>query len=105
MPAGSYLAVLLISLLGIWLLDRRHKLAFFFDAKRSFIALIPAYLGFLIWDLIGISQGIFFRGTGSALVGINIAPELPIEELFFLALLCYSTLVIIRLVEKRLKRS
>lgn len=105
MPQGSYLAVLVISLVGVWLLDRRHKLAFFFDARRSLIAMVPAYLGFLIWDLIGISQGIFFRGTGSALVGITLAPELPIEELFFLALLCYSTLVIIRLVEKKLKKA
>ena len=47
---------------------------------------------FLVWDLSGIGLGIFFRGETSFMTGLVIAPELPVEELFFLALLCYLTM-------------
>jgi lycopene cyclase domain-containing protein len=47
---------------------------------------------FLIWDLFGIANGIFFRGETVGLTGLLLAPELPIEEVLFLTLLCYSTL-------------
>ena len=46
---------------------------------------------FLVWDAAGIGLGIFFRGDPSLLVGVQLAPELPLEELFFLTLLCYLT--------------
>lgn len=45
-------------------------------------------------DLIGISLGIFFRGNSPYLSGLTVAPEFPIEELFFLTLLCYSILAV-----------
>ena len=51
---------------------------------------------FLLWDLAGISQGIFFRGTTEFMTGLQIAPELPVEEVFFLALLCYLTMNVFR---------
>ena len=47
---------------------------------------------FLIWDLFGIANGIFFRGETVGLTGLLLAPELPIEEVLFLTLLCYTTL-------------
>ena len=49
-------------------------------------------LFFLIWDLAGITLGIFFRGNPGLLTGIQLSPELPLEELFFLTLLCYLTM-------------
>jgi lycopene cyclase domain-containing protein len=52
-----------------------------------------AVVVFLIWDLVGIALGIFFRGSGPYLTGITIAPELPIEEVFFLTLLSYTILI------------
>lgn len=58
---------------------------------------------FLAWDLLGIGLGIFFIGPAEHVSGILIAPELPLEELFFLILLSYSTLVVYRLAEKRLR--
>ena len=99
---GSYLLVLLLSLVGLYLLDRTHKLAFTVDAKRSLLSMVPAYLVFLIWDIAGIATGIFFRGQNTLLTGIQVFPEFPIEELFFLALLCYSALIVFTWVQKTL---
>ena len=88
-----YLAALTVSLLGMGLIDLKHKLALFSQPVRSAITIAVAVTVFLIWDLVGISQGIFFRGEGPYLTGITIAPELPIEEVFFLALLSYTILI------------
>ena len=48
---------------------------------------------FLVWDLGGISLGVFFRGEGEWMTGVLLAPELPLEEVFFLVLLSYNTLI------------
>jgi len=88
-----YLAALTVSLLGMGLIDFKHKLALFVQPVRSAITIAVAVSVFLIWDLVGISQGIFFRGEGPYLTGITIAPELPIEEVFFLTLLSYTILI------------
>lgn len=88
-----YLAALTVSLLGMGLIDFKHKLALFAQPLRTAITIFVAVAVFLIWDLVGISQGIFFRGQGPYLTGITIAPELPIEEVFFLTLLSYTILI------------
>ena len=46
----------------------------------------------LVWDLVGIGLGVFFRGETSYMTGLQIAPELPVEEVLFLTLLCYLTM-------------
>jgi lycopene cyclase domain-containing protein len=97
---GIYLLILVLSLGGLYLLDRTHNLAFSVDAKRSLLSMVPAYILFLVWDIAGIASGIFFRGENTLLTGIQIFPEFPIEELFFLALLCYSTLIVFTWVQK-----
>ncbi len=89
-----YLGSLLISLAGLVALDRKHKLAFAKNPKAATIAIAIPYLLFIIWDAAGIALGIFFKGQSKFLTGIMIAPEFPIEELFFLGLLCYSTLIV-----------
>ena len=89
-----YLSALVFALLGTGLLDWRHRLALFGGAP--FRTLIIVFVGvgfFLVWDVVGIAEGIFFRGSGPWMTGILLGPELPLEELFFLMLLCYSTLV------------
>ncbi len=88
-----YLLALAVSLLGMGLIDFRHKLALFTQPLRTLATPTIAVVVFLIWDLVGIAQGIFFRGSGPYLTGITIAPELPIEELFFLTLLSYTILI------------
>jgi len=94
-----YLISLLVSLTGLALIDYRFKLAFFFRAKIAAIVLAISVAFFSAWDLAGISLGIFFRGHSEFLSGLTIAPEFPIEELLFLALLNYSTLILYRVFE------
>ena len=101
----SYLAGLIFSIIGLGLFDWRFKLGFSTNKKAAALATLLPLIFFLIWDVAGIALGIFFRGETSHLTGILVAPELPIEELFFLFLLNYTTLTIFiavkRIVAKR----
>lgn len=87
-----YLLALLISLTGMVVLDRRFGLFFWRDARRARIVLPVGVLFFLVWDLFGVGLGIFFRGETEFMTGLLVAPEVPIEEVFFLTLLCYLTM-------------
>lgn len=87
-----YLAALLVALTGMVMLDRRLRLFFWADARRAAIVTVAGLAFFVVWDLLGISLGIFFRGETSFMTGLQVAPELPVEELFFLALLVYLTM-------------
>ena len=87
-----YLAALLVSLTGMVMLDRRFTLFFWQDARRATLVLTTGIVFFLIWDLTGIDAGVFVRGEGQWMTGIQLAPELPLEEVFFLTLLCYMTM-------------
>jgi lycopene cyclase domain-containing protein len=99
-----YLAALLFSLLGMVVLDRRFGLFFWADARRAAIVLPAGVLFFLLWDLAGIGLGIFFRGPSSFVTGLVVAPEVPIEEIAFLALLCYLTMNVFAGITKILMR-
>lgn len=95
MPSSFYyLAGLLFSIVGLGLLDWRYKIAFFKNRKAASVATLIPLILFVIWDAAGISLGIFFRGQTSHLSGIMLAPEFPLEEIFFLFLLNYSALTI-----------
>ncbi|GAA4678646.1 lycopene cyclase domain-containing protein [Frondihabitans cladoniiphilus] len=87
-----YLLGLLIALTGMVVLDRRFQLFFWRDWRRAVVILPVGLAFFLAWDLLGIRQGIFFRGETSFMTGLQVARELPVEEPFFLALLCYLTM-------------
>ncbi len=87
-----YLLALLISLAGMVVLDRRFTLFFWQDARRAGIVLAAGVLFFLVWDLFGVGLGIFFRGETDFMTGLLVAPEVPLEEVFFLTLLCYLTM-------------
>ena len=84
-----YLLALGISLTGMVVLDRRFRLFFWAAPRRAALVLILGVAFFVVWDLFGIGLGIFFRGETSFMTGLQVAPELPVEELFFLTLLCY----------------
>ena len=88
----AYLVALAVALTGMVLLDRRFSLFFWRDARRAAIVLVLGVAFFLVWDLGGILLGIFFRGQTEFMTGLLIGPELPIEEVFFLTLLCYNTM-------------
>lgn len=87
-----YLCALLVSITGMVVLDRRFRLFFWSDARRAAIVLAAGVVLFLVWDLFGIGLGIFFRGQTPFMTGLLVAPELPVEEILFLVLLCYLTM-------------
>ncbi|HEY5229990.1 MAG TPA: lycopene cyclase domain-containing protein [Galbitalea sp.] len=87
-----YLAALLVVLAGMVVLDRRFRLFFWRSAARAAIVLGVGLAFFLVWDIQGIRLGIFFRGETSFMTGWQWAPQLPLEEPFFLLLLCYLTM-------------
>jgi lycopene cyclase domain-containing protein len=91
----AYLACLLLALGAMVLLDRRFGLVFWRDARRAAIALAIGLGFFLAWDAAGIALGVFARGPSRALTGVELAPELTLEEVFFLVFLCYLTLVLL----------
>jgi lycopene cyclase domain-containing protein len=59
---------------------------------RAAIVLVVGVGFFLVWDLAGIGLGVFFPGNATIVTGVLLAPGLPLEEVVFLALLCYSTM-------------
>lgn len=99
----SYLIGLIIAIICLILIDYRQKLAFFYDACRSSMTVGLMMAIFIVWDLIGINVGIFFSGHSHFALSFMILPEFPIEELFFLFLFCYITLLIYRFVRSSWK--
>jgi len=89
-----YLIGLLIGISGLLLIDRRWKLAFWRDGKRTAFTLIVAVLIFVLWDFFGIYVGVFFHGGSQYSLPYRLAPEFPVEEIVFLFLLTYSTLIV-----------
>ncbi|CEA08962.1 hypothetical protein BN1051_02325 [Arthrobacter saudimassiliensis] len=90
----AYLAALLGALGCMALLDRRWKLFFWHRPGRAALTLALGLAFFVTWDLFGIGLDIFYRGETPFMLGVEVAPELPLEELFFLTFLCYLTVVL-----------
>lgn len=97
-----YLLILLISLTGLALADWRYHLAFFNKPKAAIKTIIGTMTILLIGDIIGIEWRIF--STNQLYVsGLHLgSPNLPIEEIFFLFLLCYSSLTFYQLIKKKI---
>ena len=91
-----YLIALLVSLGCLALIDWRYKLAFWHDAARTFKVFVVSLAVFLVWDVAGIVFDVFYIGPSEFVTGIVLAPELPIEEMFFLSLLTYTALLVWR---------
>jgi lycopene cyclase domain-containing protein len=89
----AYLCALLVSLGGVALIDRRHRLFLWHAPVRAAIVLGAGVAFLLAWDLAGIGLGIFFRAETRFMTGVLIAPELPLEEPVFLLFLCQLTMV------------
>ncbi|WP_312182427.1 lycopene cyclase domain-containing protein [Arthrobacter sp.] len=89
-----YLLFLLASIGCMVLLDHRFRLFFFAAPWRAAAVLGTGLVFFLVWDLFGIGLDIFYRGETRFMLGIDLAPHLPLEEAFFLAFLCYLTMVL-----------
>lgn len=92
----AYLAGLLIGIGGLLIIDWRARLAFWADARRTLVTVFPAMAVFILWDFAGIDAGVFFHGNSRFSLPFTVVPQLPLEELFFLFLLCYSALLLYR---------
>ncbi|ANJ28886.1 hypothetical protein ATC03_11715 [Agromyces aureus] len=84
------------------LIDARWRIAFWRDPLSAGVAVGVGTAMLLVWDLVGIGFGVFFRGESIWATGLLLAPELPIEEPVFLAFLCYLSLIVVLGVERLL---
>ncbi|QKJ19139.1 lycopene cyclase domain-containing protein [Microbacterium hominis] len=90
---GLYLAAILLSAVGIALIDRRFRLAAWHAPGRTAVSVGVGVAFFLAWDAVGIATGVFVKGDSPLLLGFDLAPHLPVEEPVFLAFLSYLALV------------
>ena len=91
-----YFVALVFFITCLVTLDRRYKLAFWHDASRTIKTVSIGVGVFVVWDWIGIALGIFHVGTSPYMLGMQILPNFPPEELVFLTLLCYTSLLLYR---------
>ncbi|MGY4642674.1 lycopene cyclase domain-containing protein [Cellulomonas sp. URHB0016] len=91
---GWYVVALLVSLAGVVVLDARHRLFVWHHPRRALAVLAVGVVMFLAWDLLAISRGIFGRGQAAALLGVEVAPHLPVEEILFVTFFGYLTMVV-----------
>lgn len=96
----AYTVALILALAGLAILDRRFKLAFWHNKKRTMLTILSGTLVFVVWDIAGILLGIFKHGTTAFSLPYTLLPEFPLEEILFLGLLCYTTLVLYRGMQK-----
>lgn len=86
-----YLAAIVVSGLCMGLVDHRWRL-FLFDRPRvALTAVAVGFVLFLVWDLVAIELAVYSKGESPGMSGVDVAPELPLEELFFITFLCYIT--------------
>jgi lycopene cyclase domain-containing protein len=90
---GLYLLALLVSAGGVLALDLRWRLVARRAPVRTAVCVAAGTAFFLVWDAVGIVTGVFVKGASPLLLGIDLAPHLPLEEPVFLAFLSYLALV------------
>lgn len=88
-----YLLTLIISIASMLAIDKKYSLAFFYDKVRTSITIAIGVALFIIWDIAGIVFDIFYSPGSAYATGWFIAPDFPVEEMFFLFFLCYFTLI------------
>ena len=104
MTAMVYLLCLLTVLGCMVLLDRRFRLVLWRATRRGARVLAAGGAVFLAGGRAGLAAGPARMGDSALMSGIELGPELPLEELVFLVFLCYVTLVVRGLVDLLLGR-
>lgn len=94
----TYLVAILVPLAAMAAVDRRWRLVLWAHPWRGVVVLASGALAFLGWDLVALGHGFYRRGGSPLMTGVDVAPGLPLEEVFFVVFLCYLTLVLHRLV-------
>lgn len=104
-----YLGSLVFVIGCMALLDWRHRLFFVHRPVAATVVMVVGMVYFLGWDLWAIDLGIFLHRDSPLMTGIMLAPQLPLEEAFFLFFLSYLTMVLftglVRLLTWRSDRS
>nr|WP_243845490.1 lycopene cyclase domain-containing protein [Microbacterium halimionae] len=95
---------MIVSFAGIAILDARFRLVFADAPIRTIAATLIGVGFFLVWDAAGIINEIFLKGESTLFIGVDLAPDLPLEEPVFLAFLCYLSLVVWSAVMRALER-
>lgn len=90
----SYALCLLLSIGGLLAIDWREQFAFWREPRHTALTLLSALGVFVIWDIFGIHLHIFLNGDSPYTLGLELFPEFPVEELLFLFLICYTTLIL-----------
>jgi len=91
MPAGLYLAAILVSLAGMVVIDRTQRLGIL--GRRLLVAIVVVEVAFLlVFDVLGAGRG-WFASNPEYVVAI-LPPGIPPEEPLLLAFLAYFTLVV-----------
>jgi lycopene cyclase domain-containing protein len=101
---GAYLLALLVSAAGVAALDVRFRIALRPAPGRTLAAVAIGTAFFLVWDLVGIAAGVFVKGDSPLLLGVDLAPHLPVEEPVFLAFLSYLAIVLARAASRFARR-
>jgi lycopene cyclase domain-containing protein len=100
----TYLVALLVPLAAMAAVDRRWRLVLWADPWRAAVVLVLGVIAFLAWDVLALDLGFYRRGGSPLMTGLDVAPDLPLEEVFFVLFLCYLSLVLHRLVRLLLAR-
>jgi lycopene cyclase domain-containing protein len=97
MIGWTYLGTLVLGLACMVATDRRWRLVLWADALRGALVLGAGMAVFVGWDLAALHLDLYGPGESAAMTGVEAAPSLPVEELFFIGFLCYLSLVLHRL--------
>lgn len=100
----AYLGTLALGSVCMAVMDHRWRLVLWADARRALTVIGVGFVLFLAWDVAALRLGLYHRGESAAMTGVEVAPDLPLEEIFFILFLCYLTLVMHRLVHRFLLR-
>lgn len=100
MTGWEYLGTLVVSFSCMLLVDHRWRVFLWARPRRAAVVMAVGVVLFLLWDVAGITTGIFERGDSPGMTGIELAPDFPLEELFFVTFLCHLTMVLHGLVAR-----
>jgi lycopene cyclase domain-containing protein len=104
MIGWTYLATLVLGLVCMVATDRRWRLVLWADPVRGLVVLGAGIAVFVAWDLAALHLDLYRSGDSTVATGAEVAPGLPVEELFFIGFLCYLSLVLHRLLHLLLAR-
>jgi lycopene cyclase domain-containing protein len=100
-----YLLTILVSTACLGAVDHRWRLCLFRHPGRTLLVVAVGVAYFLAWDLVAIGLDIYRRGESRAMSGIEVAADLPVEEVFFVLFLGYLALLLHALLRSVLARS